>query len=372
MLEAALGPFARSWQDFLGIGTDRRRQGDLDRGESGETFPIEPGRGCAVAGQPIEHQVIKDRIAAQRVIGRTLIVGPGPHLLKDPARQRHRAIDQSIAHRLRPGALLLGIARIPVLIMLQRRQGFLLGRRRVLKVGRLRPSDRHVEVDPQTALRFDYPDRGGHGRAPVPALRHPAGIPQPLHQFGPGHGDFWHTPPGLSRLARKPKAGQRRRYDMERQLARGRIGQGFDHAHEFDHRSRPAMRDHQRHRIGARRTQVQKVNVEPLDLGLELAERIQLCLAPPPVVPVAPIAGQVLQHLQRRALRPIAHAFLFGPASKIEPQVKVIKLGLGNGECEGPNLCHCGRLSDLAIRRNRSNMRSSRFCPARTSAILLL
>ena len=127
---------------------------------------------------------------------------------------------------------------------------------------------------------------------------------------------------------------------MERLRAIGRIGELFDHPHKFDHRAGPAMRHHQRQGIGAGRTQVQKVNVEPIDLGLELPQSVKPRFALSPVIAVAPIANQVLQSRQWRALRPIRHRLLLRPAGQVEPRGEVVQLRLGNGERKGADLGH--------------------------------
>ena len=59
---------------------------------------------------------------------------------------------------------------------------------------------------------------------------------------------------------------------------RDRIGQRLDHLVKFDDRARPAMGDDQRHRFRMRRTDVQEVNVEPVNLVRELRKAIERAL----------------------------------------------------------------------------------------------
>jgi hypothetical protein len=49
---------------------------------------------------------------------------------------------------------------------------------------------------------------------------------------------------------------------------------------KLDHRTRPAMRDDEWHRFRVRRTDVQEMNVEPVDFGGELRKAIEPRLTP--------------------------------------------------------------------------------------------
>ena len=67
------------------------------------------------------------------------------------------------------------------------------------------------------------------------------------------------------------------------------------------------MRDHERERVGVRRTRVDEVDPERVgsvatELGLELRERVQTRLGGGEVVPVGPVAAQVLRVREREAL----------------------------------------------------------------------
>ena|SRR5678815_3232981 len=92
------------------------------------------------------------------------------------------------------------------------------------------------------------------------------------------------------------------------------IGQRFDHLVKFDHRSRPTMRDDQGPRLRMLRANMDEMDVEPVDLGGELAEPIEPRLALPPIIGLGPILADVLDPLQRRALAPIVDQFGFRPA----------------------------------------------------------
>src|SRR3569623_2031259 len=104
---------------------------------------------------------------------------------------------------------------------------------------------------------------------------------------------------------------------------RGGIGERRDHLLEFDDRAGPAMGDDQRQCVRLFRTHVQKMDVEPVDLGRELVEAIELCLAPTPVIFVGPIVADLPDPLQRYALAPVIHQLRLRPARACEPYLKV-------------------------------------------------
>ena len=106
---------------------------------------------------------------------------------------------------------------------------------------------------------------------------------------------------------------------------RGRIGQRLDHLVEFDHRTRPAMGDDQRHRLGMLRADVQEVNAEPVDLGGELRKAIEFRLARAPVIFLGPIAADILDPLQRRALAPVVDQFGLRPARVAQPRLEIVE-----------------------------------------------
>src|SRR5829696_7409847 len=70
-------------------------------------------------------------------------------------------------------------------------------------------------------------------------------------------------------------------------------------------------------------TNMNKVNVEPVDRGDKLRQGIQLRLGLPPVVVRPPIADKVLHLCQLRPLRAITDCFLVRPASGSDPLTEV-------------------------------------------------
>ena len=154
--------------------------------------------------------------------------------------------------------------------------------------------------------------------------------------------DPFDAPPGLGRLAGEREAGQRRRDHVERigRVApeRDRVDQRLDHLVELDDRTRPAVRDQQRHRVGVRRPVVDEVDVEPVDLGDELVEAVEAALASAPVVLVGPVRGELADVRERDALRPVVDQFTVGPAGVVQPRAQVVEHRLGNVDRERPDL----------------------------------
>src|SRR6516162_10303440 len=68
-----------------------------------------------------------------------------------------------------------------------------------------------------------------------------------------------------------------------RAMGRG-IGQWIDNLELLDDRTGPPVRDDERQRIFMFRTNVNEMNVQPIDLGYELRQCIQFRLALPPIV----------------------------------------------------------------------------------------
>ena len=59
-----------------------------------------------------------------------------------------------------------------------------------------------------------------------------------------------------------------------------------------------------------------ELDVHPVDLGRELRQRVQLRLAPAPVVTGRPVAGELLNRRQLHALRPVVDQLFAGQARR--------------------------------------------------------
>jgi hypothetical protein len=127
---------------------------------------------------------------------------------------------------------------------------------------------------------------------------------------------------------------------------RARVGEQRRDLQELDHRSRPAMRHHERHRVRLGRAQVEEMDVEPVDARHRRIERVQLRFVRAPVVAVPPMVAQRPRPRQRRALAPIVHRFAIGPACVRQPLAQVVERGGGEGEGLRPNGIGHGKAPD--------------------------
>jgi hypothetical protein len=90
------------------------------------------------------------------------------------------------------------------------------------------------------------------------------------------------------------------------------------------------------------------VDVEPVDLGLELRQRVQLRLDLAPVVLGLPVPRELLQHRKLHALRRIPDGLPLGPARRRDAPAEVGQYLFGHVDLEGADLgcahgrCHVG------------------------------
>jgi hypothetical protein len=107
------------------------------------------------------------------------------------------------------------------------------------------------------------------------------------------------VPTGAGWFCREAVAWQGRDHDVESVLVaaavRGWIRERTDDLELLDDRTRPTVRDYHRQRIFVTRTDVDEVNVQPIDVRRELRQGIQLRFYLAPVVAVAPVLNQPLQ-----------------------------------------------------------------------------
>jgi len=96
------------------------------------------------------------------------------------------------------------------------------------------------------------------------------------------------------------------------------LGQRPDDLRELDKRTRPAMRDDERQRVLVLGTNVNEVNVQPIDLGDELRQRVQSRLHLAPVVFRPPITREGLNGCELYALRRIRNQFPFRPLGGVD------------------------------------------------------
>ena len=85
------------------------------------------------------------------------------------------------------------------------------------------------------------------------------------------------------------------------------------------------MIDNERQGVLVLRANVNEVNVEPVDLGHELGEGIQVRLAGAPVVVRHPVVRELLDHGERDALGVIRDGLLLGPVRGRDPSTKFVQ-----------------------------------------------
>ena len=94
------------------------------------------------------------------------------------------------------------------------------------------------------------------------------------------------------------------------------------------------------------RADVDEVDVEPVDLGHEVRQGVQLRLAPAPVVLRRPVAREFLDHRQLHALRMVGDEFLVGPAGGRDARAQRLQFRLGGDrDRERPDRRGAGELS---------------------------
>ena len=215
------------------------------------------------------------------------------------------------------------------------------GRRLAQGLGIAQRRREQVGVDADQPVQSQAAHGVGDLRAHVAPLRHVPGVTQASHQLRPGLSDTDRAPAQLGRLVGEPVAGDRRQHEVEGVLGAaavgGRVGEWTDSLEQLDDRARPAVGHDQRQRVLVCRFDVDEVDVQPVDLGLELRQRVQSCLAPAPVVLGRPVPGQVLYRRQLHTLRPTGDEFPGRPARRIDATAQLVDLALRYFDSERPH-----------------------------------
>src|SRR6266403_497458 len=219
---------------------------------------------------------------------------------------------------------------------------------------------RQVEVDTEQSCRCLAGHRAGDGGAPVAPLGDVAGVSEALHQLRPGSRDVVGVPTGAGRLAGEAVARHGRDDDVESVLGAASVrGWVRERPYDFDeleHRPRPTVRDDHRKRILVTRTDVDEVNVQPIDVRHELRQGIQLRFRLVPVVAAPPVPNQLLQLRQLRTLRLIGDGFLIGPSRSSNAPPKIIERGPRYVDGEGADRAIFGRLARGWRRRDNDGV----------------
>ena len=182
------------------------------------------------------------------------------------------------------------------------------------------------------------PKAGGDAGAPVAALRAEAVVAEPCHQFDPQVRDSKRVHPALTWAIGEAVAGQRRDHHVERipgipTVTSGVAEERYD-LEQLDERAGPAVGDDQRERGRPRAALVDKVDAQAADGGAEVREGVDGALLRPPVEVRLPVAHQVVQVGQARAVLPIGPGDLVGPAGARQPRLQVRELGFGDLDSE--------------------------------------
>jgi len=225
-------------------------------------------------------------------------------------------------------------------VILVERGAFLVGFRR--QGGAAQDRHEQVRVDAEQPLRCLASHRVGDGSADVAALGHVAGVAETAHQLRPRLCHAADVPAELSRLAGEAVPGDGRQHEVECVLGvsavRGRVRERADRLEQLDNRTGPAVGHDQRQRVLVLRLDVDEVDLDAVDLGRELRERVELRLRLAPVVLVGPVACELLHRRQLDALRPVFDELLAGPARRGDAPMQVVQLLPWNLEAEGPDL----------------------------------
>src|SRR5271167_923734 len=108
------------------------------------------------------------------------------------------------------------------------------------------------------------------------------------------------------------------------------IGQRIDDFQLFDDRARPSVRNDQRQRIFMFRTDVNEMDVEPVDLGDELWQGVQSCFDLAPVVICRPIPRERLSGRELYSLGCIGNRLSFGPLGRVDAPAQIGQVRLRN------------------------------------------
>jgi len=108
-------------------------------------------------------------------------------------------------------------------------------------------------------------------------------------------------------------------------MCRG-IGERIDNLQLLDNRPGPSVRDDERQRIFMFRTNVNEMNVQPIDLGDEIRQGVQFRLALAPIVFCPPVARECLNRRELHALRRIRDCFPFRPLGCVDAPPQFGKL----------------------------------------------
>ncbi len=115
----------------------------------------------------------------------------------------------------------------------------------------------------------------------------------------------------------------------------GRVGERSDDLQLFDHRTGPAVRHDQGQRIFVLRTDMDEMNVQPVDFGDEVWDRVDTGLNLAPVIFRLPVLQYLLHGLEWNALGKIGDGLLLRQAGFRQAPAKVGERRFRNADVEG-------------------------------------
>ena len=343
---------------------------------------IEPGRGARGTGQPIDHDVVEQRIHREALQRIAAAVAPRLELLDDPGREADRRVAERHAQGLRSRRVDALVGGLVVERGAHLRQpGLLVGaERRGLEI-EARPQPHHVEMDAEHArvvlLRMIEGQPRRDDGAPVATLDAIGPVVVELlgDELVPEAGDGARPDRargavGADRRTGEAIAGQRGHDHVEgvewiAAMIFG-VGEDVDEVQELDDRSRPAVGYDQRQ--GARRILDHRAGladeVEPLrtDIDQVIGPPVDLFLAALPVVAMAPVVDQFGQEGgigARGPGAPVLDRRWRAPAT--QALVEIDQRPFGNVDLEGlgsliARVGHADRRSaELTLPANRSS-----------------
>jgi hypothetical protein len=121
-----------------------------------------------------------------------------------------------------------------------------------------------------------------------------------------------------------------------RAMRRG-IRERLDDLQLLDDRAGPPVRDDQRQRVLVPGADVDEVDGEPVDLGDELRQRLEVRFARPPVIVGRPVARELLHQCERHTLRVVGDRLALRPPGRVDAPSQIAELLVGKGHLEGAN-----------------------------------
>ena len=191
--------------------------------------------------------------------------------------------------------------------------------------------------------------------APIPALRAKALIAQHAgHQIRQAIGNGFQAEARLPRLEGQAIARQGGCDDGEG-IARiateaRRLGQARNEIEEFKHRSRPTMRQQQRHGAWPFATHMQEMQINAVKFGTELRKGVQRGFLRTPIETLLPIGQQIAQIGDACAVSPGRFRRLIRQARQRQAGLQILQRCIGDMQAKrGCNGGHTGLLTQGSL-----------------------